>query len=220
MINREKPLDLVGRLFGLKVSRESPYLKDRVNSFVRNELFKVDEQLIAHRTAKFMKPGQETRVWNAILLNAIFSDPRDVKKLFEDADFRKQSVDLVKELFRSRGSAMGIALQSQAVIGMTDILESGDLDHHRMPNPFSELPQVALGKNSGLLYALLAQAASLSAEDSLLHAYLSRDYLLAEKYADQLATDLPILVQLIQEVRFKADEAREFSKLLDFFDNR
>ncbi|TCS43103.1 hypothetical protein [Reinekea marinisedimentorum] len=220
MNNLEKPLDAVGRMFGLKVSRESPYLKDKVHSLLRNKLIAIEEVQLTHRKGKYLKAGQETRLWNAVILNAIFSDPADVKKIFEDKVFRQQCTDHMKALFGERQSSIGIALQASAVQELLTDMETADLDVKRLPNPFATLPQVALGKNSGLLHALLTQAAALEPEDALLNAYLAGDYSKAQEIAKNLDTDQPVLNALCMNIEQIIQEAEEFRDTINLFNKR
>jgi hypothetical protein len=92
-----------------------------------------------------------------------------------------------------------------------------DLRQEWMPNPFQVLPQVALGENTTLLHALLAQAASLEPADSFLLAYLNGDWEAAQELSSQITSGSPELLAIKTEVDRKLNEAYEFSELLSFF---
>lgn len=210
--------DAIRKLFGVDVAKESPLLKNKANSLVRNGLIKTDTELIAHRNAVYLAEGQETVLFNALVLNAIFPDPKDVKKVFVEAEFRQQAAIIVKAVLTDTQSVVGVGLSHPNAYELINCLESGfDLYKERLPNPFNVLPQIALGQETGLLQALLAQAAALSPAEGLLLSFLRGDIEEANRLAGLLETDNPDLSALKNSVESKFREAQEFDDLLDQF---
>ena len=75
--------EAIYKLFGVQVATESPFLKNKANSFVRNELITVDRDPKVQRDGIYLKPGQESVLHNALILNAIFPNTANTKKIFE-----------------------------------------------------------------------------------------------------------------------------------------
>lgn len=210
--------DAIRKLFGIDVAKESPLLKNKANSLVRNGLIKTDTELIIHRKAVYLAAGQETVLFNALVLNAIFPDPKEVKKIFLNDKFRQQAAMTVKAVLTDTHSVVGVGLSHPNAYELIRCLEgSFDLFKQRLPNPFNVLPQVALGEETGLLQALLAQAAALSPADGLLLSFLKGDIAEANRLAGRLDTENPELIALKNSVEAKFREAQEFDDLLDQF---
>ena len=101
---------------------------------------------------------------------------------------------------------------------LIEILESEqDLFKQKLPNPFTQLPQVALGKNGGLLNVLLAQAASTATLDNLLHAYLSGDWEKSSILITQLDSNVSGAAELKNYIQNQLVEAEEMEDLLEAF---
>lgn len=210
--------DAIRHLFGIEVAKESTYLKDKANSLVRNKLVKVNTEKVVQRSKQYLAEGQLDVLFNALLLNAIFTDPKDVKKIFEDRLFRAESVKTVKLLFTDNNSLMGVALSNQNAVKFIDDLASEmDLYSNRLPNPFATLPQLALGKNLSLLHALLTQSALISPTDNLLLAYLNNDMDKALALSNQIKANNSNVKQLIEHIHAQHKEAEEFDDLLNYF---
>ncbi|KPH96229.1 hypothetical protein AMS58_01295 [Pseudoalteromonas porphyrae] len=210
--------DAIRHLFEIDVAKESPYLKDKANSLVRNKLIKVNTEKVVQRSKQYLAEGQLDVLFNALLLNAIFTDPKDVKKIFEDRRFRAESVKTIKLLFAENNSLMGVALSNQKAVQFIDDLASEmDLYSVRLPNPFSTLPQLALGKNLSLLNALLTQSSLINPTDNLLLTYLNNDMNSALALSNQLKTNNSGVKQLIEHIHAQQKEAEEFDDLLDYF---
>jgi hypothetical protein len=214
--------EAIRKLFGVDVAKESPLLKNKAMSFVRNKLIAVRKERKVDRKAVYLEYGQGNTLHNALILNAVFPNPKDVKRIFEDDQYRSQCATVVRSVLTDRGSLLGQALQSNSSKRMASFLADTDRDLRRqlMPNPFQVLPQVALGENTTLLHALLAQAASLEPSDSFLLAYLNGDWDTAQKLSSQVSSDSPELFALKSEIDRKLREAHEFSDLLDLFRNK
>lgn len=210
--------EAIRKLFGIDVAKESPLLKNKANSLVRNKLIKTYTELIVHRKSVYLAEGQETVLFNALVLNGIFPDPKDVKKIFVEDEFRRQAVITVKAVLTGNHSIVGVSLSHPNTYKLISCLEGEwDLYKERLPNPFNVLPQVALGEETGLLQALLAQAAVLSPADGLLLSFLRGDIVEANRLASLLDTDNPELIALKNSVEAKFREAQEFDDLLDQF---
>ena len=211
--------ETIYKLFNVNVARASPLLKNKANSLVRNGLIEVEREVRVQRSEVTLRPDQEIPLHNALLLNALFPDPKDVKKIFLDAQFRSQCAELITDVLKNRNSLLGQAYQSSAADALSSFLNDPqrDLKTEYLPNPFSALPQVILGEQTNLLHVLLAQAASLDPADSFLLAYLKGDWKTAEQLSSQVSTGSPELLMLKHEVDRKLSEAHEFNDLLNFF---
>nr|WP_067297730.1 hypothetical protein [Marinobacterium profundum] len=218
MASRRTVPDAIRHLFGIDVARDSPLLKTKANSLVRNRLIKVEKELIVDRSSTYLAPGQEVVLFNALLLNAVFSDPKQIKSIFEKPAERQHAADTLRALFSQRNSLLGIGLSNPDAMAMVEALAGHhDLYTERLPNPFARLPQVATGDNLNLLQALLAQAAVLAPGDSMLLAYLQGDLARAADLAETLESNEPAVEALRRHLIDKHSEARDFDSLLDQF---
>lgn len=211
--------EAIVKLFGVHVAKESPLLKNKANSFIRNGLVAVEREARVQRDSVHLMPGQEVVLGNALVLNAIFPSTNNTKKIFEDSEYRLQCADTVRSLLKDRNSLLGQAFQSRAAEELIDFLYDlrRDLNTEPLPNPFSVLPQVALGNNSDLLHILLSQATALDPGDSFLLAYIKGDWERAQKLSSQISSGTPELLTLKAEIDRKIAEAHEFDDLLSFF---
>tara|TARA_B100001105_G_C22353042_1_gene426605 strand:- start:417 stop:1088 length:672 start_codon:yes stop_codon:yes gene_type:complete len=211
--------EAIYKLFGVHVAKESPLLKNKANSFIRNGLVAVEREARVQRDSVHLMPGQEVILGNALVLNAIFPSTSNTKKIFENSKYRLECADTVRTLLKDRNSLLGQAFQSRTVEELIDFLCDlrRDLNTEPLPNPFSVLPQVALGKNSDLLQTLLSQATALDPGDSFLLAYIEGDWEQAQNLSSQISCGTPELLALKAEVDRKLAEAHEFDDLLNFF---
>ncbi|MEK9713840.1 MAG: hypothetical protein VW258_14850 [Thalassolituus sp.] len=209
--------DTIRDLFQIDLASENKFLKDKANSFRRNKLLKVVEEERVQRKSVYLAPGQDIVLFNALLLNAVFPDPKHVKDIFEKPETRADATRVLKSLLMERTTAAGIALSSDQTGAMISALE-GELDLYteKLPNPFETLPQVVLGQNTNLLNALLAQASVLDPLDSVLAAYVSGDLYRACELADQLS-DQSAVGPLLALIRKQQVEFKRFKTLLDDF---
>ncbi len=177
--------DTIRDLFGIDLASKNKFIQDKANSFKRNKLLKVEETQGVQRKSVYLKPGQDVVLFNALLLNAIFPDPKYVKSIFESQKARMEATATLKSLLSERTSVAGIALSSSEATALIANLEGDfDLYEEKLPNPFSVLPQVVLGQHTNLLNALLAQASVLDPLDSILAAYVAGDLERACELAD------------------------------------
>lgn len=210
--------EAIRRLFDIDVAKESPLLKNKAMSLVRNGLIKVKKVPIVDRSATYLAEGQMTVLHNALLLNAVFHDPKDVKRIFENREYRTQCAETIRLLFTDQSSLLGVALRTPYALKLAEALAGNlDLTIERLPNPFAVLPQVPLGRNLNLLQALLAQASSLAPADSMLLAYLRGDIAAAAEMAESLITEDTSVSALRKHILDKFNEASEFDELLEQF---
>lgn len=204
-------------LFDIDTAAESSFLKDKANSFKRNGLLKVEEEARVQRNSVYLAQGQETVLFNALVLNAVFPDPKYVKKIFEDRKSRAEASDIISNMLIKRSNVSGIALASAETAALVSYLEGdSDLYSEKLPNPFETLPQLAFGQHTNLLNVLLAQASMLDPLDSVLAAYVAGDIdkacNLAESIKDQSAAK-----PFLDLIRKQHQEVKRFTKLLDDF---
>ena len=76
--------EAIYKLFGVHVAKESPLLKNKANSFIRNGLVAVEREARVQRDSVHLMPGQEVILGNALVLNAIFPSTSNTKKIFEN----------------------------------------------------------------------------------------------------------------------------------------
>lgn len=205
-------------LFDIESVSESALLKDKANSFRRNGLLKVVEEQRVQRSAVYLQKGQDIVLFNALLLNAVFTDPKYVKKIFDDKATRQDATKVIRSMLLERSSVCGIALASVEVAALVSSLESEEVDLYseKLPNPFEVLPQVVLGQHTNLLNVLLAQASALDPIDSVLAAYVSGDVKKALHLSDKIAN--PAVVKPLIDMIYKQDqEIKRFMQLLDDF---
>ena len=224
---RYKIPDLLRKVFDTSSAEDSKVLKDKAMSFVRNGLVQAEAEQGTHRKQWFItNTTGEVTLYNALLLNAFFTDLKRVKSIFDDPKIRQESAEIVRSLILDRQALLGVALlnpESQLLVENLFDVETFDLKHKKLPNPFQVLPQLALGSNIGLLQALLAQSASLDAHDSLLSAYLRQDWVEAMNHCSQikkLGDHKESCRELIEAVERGYQEAQNFDDLITIFKNQ
>ena len=212
----------IKKLFDIEVSKESPYIKDKANSFVRNKLIKVVTEQKVQRKSVYLKDSQQLdALYNALLLNAFYPDPKHVQQIFNNEQYRIECAETIRSLFGQRNNLAGQTLISNNVSALIEALESQlDLFCTRLPNPFHQLPQIALGKNTGLLNCLLLQASALEPIDNVLVSITNGDWEKAQHLAITLSDDVSGALQLKKMINDKLEEAQEFDDLLNFFSLR
>lgn len=213
--------DAIRKLFDIDVATQSPFIKNKAMSMIRNGLIKIapKSKLDDHRFPTYLANEQQLVVlFNALLLNAVFHDPKDVKKIFEDSYFRQDCAKVVSAMLGNRNSLMGITLNNPATSAFSKAL-AGDIDLYadKLPNPFAVLPQLALGKNQNLLHALLVQSAALEPADNVLLAYIEGDLERAASLAAVMDSENEAINQIKLHLDKKLSEAIEFDELLDQF---
>lgn len=209
--------DAIYKLFGIKVAKDSPFLKNKANSLVRNGLIKtVQKKHVQRATVYLADTAQLTVLHNALIINAIYVDPKDVKQIFDDIAYRAECAQTIKALLSGMNSVLGIALQNSQVQALIDTLSSTvSLYDIKLPNPFSKLPQVAMGDNTGMLNALLVQSSTLASTDTILMAYLQSDWNKAQQLCEQADDSVLGVTELKQAIALRLQEASDFDDLLD-----
>lgn len=160
-----------------------------------------------------------TLLWNTILLQGIFGEPKVVIQLLEQEKMRTELVEWARELFFERQSLAGLGLLRQEMILLLGRLPEADLKTEELPNPFADaLPQMGLGHLQGnVLKGLAAQTAALSQGDSMMAAYLSGDLEKAYQQALPIETDNEVLAKYRKLIIRRYEDAATFDELLDTF---
>jgi hypothetical protein len=221
---RRKIPELIRELFQIETAAESNCLKGKAMSFVRNGLLPAESEQVVQRKQWFVTDADGvTILYNALLLSTFFPDTKYVKTIFSDPKARIEAAEQLKAVITERQTLLGVALLKPAAIELVESLQAGDsfdLRQNRLPSPFESLPALEPGNNMTLMSALLAQSASLDAGDSLLAAYLARDWQRASRLCDELESlgDVPPGCRsLVEAIRARYREAQEFDDLLDRF---
>lgn len=164
-----------------------------------------------------INPAHITLLWNAILLQGVFGEPKVVVELLRPNAKRQPLVDWARHLFLERQSLAGLGLLRQELLVFLERLPLAKLDEEALPNPFADtLPQMGLGHLQGnLLKALAAQTAALSLGDSMMAHYLSGDLQQAYEKACEVRTQNELLLQYRELIIREYEEAKDFDDLLD-----
>jgi hypothetical protein len=179
-------------------------------------LDKVSGPLKRERESKQILRGSMVLFHNAVLLQAIYAAPKEVIKIFKDEKDRQQMTAWAKSLLLQQQSVAGIGLLAPELPHFFDLLESGaDLGVKKLPNPFVELPQLALDGSSSLMQRMVVQAAVLSAGDSMMLHYFNGDLEAAKHIADTLPATNGFLERYRLMIIDRYAEADEFDQLLD-----
>lgn len=203
-------------LFGFELAHESPVLKNRINSFVRNGLLAVSKEQKVQRAAVYIHRDQLTTLFNALLINTLINDPQHVKSVFDSTEERRLAASVFRSALLQQTTLAGMALRHEAIITLVSQLEGeDDLRKERLANPFAVLPQRMLPPNTGLFQMLLAQAASLSPDEGLMLAWLQGDLQKAKEMADALTAVSGPAAILRERILADWQEAREFDDFLD-----
>lgn len=164
-----------------------------------------------------INPAHITKLWNAILLQGVFGEPKLVVELLKPDAKRQPLVDWAQQLFLERQSLAGLGLLRQELVVLLDRLPVADLCEEPLPNPFADtLPQMGLGHLHGnLLKALATQTAALSLGDSMMAHYLGGDLQQAYEKACEVQTQSELLLQYRDLIIREYEEAKDFDNLLD-----
>lgn len=230
-VGLSKPLSQHGKLLNsikTLVNALSPSLKHkddvcRKPDRSKTQHLRLDYTPLGHgcdsRNRVRIHPGDITLLWNAILLQGIFGEPKLVIQLLEQKARRQELVEWARELFFERQSLAGLGLLRQELIHLLDRLPDADLTSEELANPFADaLPQMGLGHLQGnVLKGLAAQTAALSQGDSMMAAYFRGDLQEAYQQACQLKTDNEMLVKYHGLILRQYKDASSFDALLDTF---
>ena len=212
------PAEAIHRLFGIKLS-DFPSFKDDVNALIRKkDFFNIHTEQVVQRKKLFIHIQELDKLHNAILFQAFGLNPKRVVAIFNERKCRQREADLFSYLLYSRQSILGIGLMSANVDDFLSELKSDqDLSKVRLPNPFSELPQLVLSHEINIHRGLLAQSAVLNSGDSMMTSYMEGDLEKAYKQALALTPDNEILVKYKDLIINEYKQAKEFDQTLDFF---
>lgn len=171
------------------------------------------------RNRVLINPDHVTLLWNGIMLQGVFGEPKLVVELMLPKADRKPFVEWAKQLFLDRQSLAGLGLLRQELISFLEKLPDVDLQKERLPNPFADtLPQMGLGHlNGNVLKALATQTAALSLGDSMMTHYLAGNLEKAYEAATQVQTDNALLLRYRELILREYQRAKEFDDLLDSF---
>ncbi|MCY0965163.1 hypothetical protein [Parathalassolituus penaei] len=204
-------------LFGIESAADSKFLADKANSFKRNGLLDVKLEHGVQRSATYIDKDQETVLFNALLLSAVFTDPKHVKKIFDEPIVRAEAAQTLSAMLLQRTTVCGMALSSaEATLLVTALEGDFDLYGQKLPNPFETLPQMLLGPHTNLLNALLAQAAALDPVDSVLAAWVAGDIENAYRLANEINNSEPV-APFLEMVKKRYHELQRLSRLLKSF---
>ncbi|WP_369989564.1 hypothetical protein [Pseudomonas xanthosomatis] len=169
------------------------------------------------RNRVLINPDHVTLLWNAILLQGVFGEPKLVIEFIRPNAKRQGMIDWAKELFFERQSLAGLGLLRQELLHFFERLPVADLFQERLSNPFADtLPQMGIGHLQGnLLKSLAAQTAALSLGDSMMAHYFSGDLQSAHEKALQVEPKNAMLQQYRNLILREYEEASGFDNLLD-----
>ncbi|GAA5525296.1 hypothetical protein Maes01_01862 [Microbulbifer aestuariivivens] len=205
----------IEKLFGIKLTKHEG-LRNKVNSLMRNRVIVYNAQLIVERKSRGVPRDQLTTLHNAVIIQALLSDPKKVKRVFEEPNFRQEMVKLFSALLLERRSIVDISLLKPEVLKFLEVLSgTACLREVKLANPFETLPQLVLGPMD-LLQAILAQTASLSNGDAMMAHYLNGNLEAAWESAQKMNSNDPRLQQYRDLVAREYRAAKEFDDLLDF----
>jgi len=214
----------IQELFNITLSKHEKF-RNAVNTFARKEkLFK----LVSHdlgggkdsRKRNTIRRTDFTTLHNAVLLQAIFPDPKTIEKIFSHREERLILTKWARKIIVDQQTIVGIGLVSKNLIAFFELLENDtDLTKIRLPNPFETLPQTQLDGRTSLCEAFLSQIAGLSQSDSMMAYFLNGDLENAAKCAKNLNSEQSIFAQYKEMILQKYEEAKEFEDLLEEWRN-
>lgn len=171
------------------------------------------------RNRVLINPADVTLLWNAILLQGMFGEPKLVATLLDEKEDSSALIGWARDLFLERQSLAGLGLLRPELMIFLDRLPVANLREEPLPNPFADtLPQMGLGHLHGnVLKALATQTAALSLGDSMMTHYLSGNLEMAYQAAKNMKTENPVLLQYQEMIVRQYTQANEFDDLLDSF---
>lgn len=222
--------EAVKELFGVEGSEP---LRSKANSYLRNKVIPpksvVEEGFsdasMGKRGKKRLNSNGVNSLFNALVLDAFFNDPKIVKDMFGNRDTRTTNGILCEEVLLT---AQSVVTKSQLTIEAQQFLgqlrdTSFDLQERRLVCPFGSqrLPQMDMTlQNTGLLYHMLrSHRLSLSWKDNILLSWLEQDLSttaeLVEQVNPSLFEDDSMLKAIVHKVRAEYKEAKIFQSLLN-----
>ncbi|MCK4794540.1 MAG: hypothetical protein KAV87_63005 [Desulfobacteraceae bacterium] len=217
--NRMTLPEAIDLLFGIKLSKNRK-IKDCLDNFTREKsgFITVHRDMVVHRDNLTISRDQHTTLFNAVVLQGLFSETRTVRRLLTENNpvFRNQMAELAKIILIDRNTLLGISLLPTETLKFIDVLASDtDLTRVRLKNPFETLPQIVLESGTNTIQAFLAQTAALSASDSMMAHYLAGDIEKAWQAAQQVSSDNETVNKYKALINKEYKEASEFDELLN-----
>jgi len=211
--------EAIDRLFGIKLSKNRK-IKDCLDNFTREKsgFIPVHREIVVHRDNLTISRDQLTTLFNAVVLQGLFSETRTVRRLLTEnnSEFRNKMADLAKIILLDRNTLLGISLLPTETLEFIDVLASDtDLTKVRLKNPFETLPQIVLESGTNTIQAFLAQTAALSASDNMMIHYLAGDIKKAWHAAKQISLDNETINKYKALINKEYKEALEFDELLN-----
>lgn len=210
--------EVIDLLFGIKLSKHKK-IKDCLDNFTREKsgFIPVQRDPVIHNSKITIDKEQHTTLFNAVILQGLFSETNTVRKLLTDNDpgFRKKKTELAKLILLGRNSLLGISLLPTETLKFIDVLASNaDLTRVRLVNPFETLPQIVLDSGTHTINAFLAQTAALSASDTMMAHYLAGDIEQAWQAALQVNSNNSTVIKYKSLIEKEYNDACEFDILL------
>ncbi len=211
---------MIKSLFGFELSKYKQ-VKAALDSLVKSNVIKhTKEKLgggIGSRSRILINIDQKNLMFNIVILQGIFSNTKDITKILDDKTYRKKMAEFAKLILIDKQSVVGVALLKLETLRFIKAFSSDlDLTQHRLPNPFEQLPQLALEGGISVMQALLAQSVSLASGDTMMAHYFNDDIEKAWLIAKSIQVEDAQLQSYISLIERKYQEAKEFDKLLDF----
>lgn len=214
--------DAITLLFDMELSKQ-PQIKHALNSLVRNNVISNTKESLGgglgSRSRIWIHPDQLNLIFNAVILQGLFSETKKITKILEDSgkcNFRHEMADFAQVILLGRQSIVGISLLPDEVRDFINMLGSDtSLIDKRLPNPFKKLPQLVLSENTSTIQAILAQSTVLSEGDTMMIHYLNGDLNNAWVAAQKLDTADSTLIKYKSLIEREYVDAQEFDELLD-----
>ncbi len=213
------PPEAIRSLFSIELSEHKGF-KDLVYPLVRSKGFlDIHKEHMGGSSNKhhlLISRDSLDKLYNAVLLQGFFADSKRVRSIFSDEEKRAEATELLTIIFSNRQSSLGIAIQSDQLAHLIEIMKSNiSLCEIRLPNPFAELPQLSLNGLTSIMQALLAQSAVLTHGETMMAHYLNGDLEKANNAACALNSDDPTIVKYQLLIHAQYQQAKEFDNLLD-----
>lgn len=217
-------------LFGVEGSEP---LRSKANTYLRNGVIPqksvivegFSDESMGKRGKKLLNSNAVTCLFNALVLDAFFNDPKLVKAIFESKVTRAVNVALCEEVLLKAQSVMSITHLSEVAQQFLNQLRDDSFDFQlaRLVCPFASqrLPQMDMAlQNSGLLYQLLrSQRLSLSIKEEIILSWLEQDLSTAVRLSEQvdlvLVENDTMLKDIILRARKEYQEGQSFNALLN-----
>ncbi|MCG9753307.1 hypothetical protein L1D54_22965 [Vibrio brasiliensis] len=217
-------------LFGIEASEP---LRSKANTYLRNGVIPSESVVeqgfsdasIGKRGKKLLNSVGVDCLFNALLLDAFFTDTKLVKSIFDNNATRALNVALCEEVLLKSQSVSNVAYLSKVAQEFLNQLsdESLDLRKVRLVCPFTaqRLPQMDMAlQNTGLLYQMLrSQRLSLSVREEILLCWLEQDLYATAELSEQVDEEMlksdAMLSEILKRARQNLQEAKSFNSLLN-----